>query len=258
MTPVRRILLVAALIMLAQASVLLQASALAASHYSVELAFENPVSLLYTGVDHVFHAGTTLDSRSQLLAYAEYDSFVEGYGAFSVRKGSHIPGSFVGYLASGSSDATTWSYIGAKKLGQFGVGLSLNHTTGVGFTVDTGLSLDLLSALTLSVALRSVELGSDGLVARDGTVSGVEWRIPEGLSLGLGVANLSSPIYRLSVDAGGKAITARCYAIGERNAQMDSGIEVGLKLRGVTLKLGYHLDGHNNRQIAGLGLEYCF
>lgn len=96
MTPVRRILLVAALIMLAQASVLLQASALAASHYSVELAFENPVSSC-TGVDHVFHAGTTLDSRSQLLAYAEYDSFVEGYGAFSVRKGSHIPGSFVGY-----------------------------------------------------------------------------------------------------------------------------------------------------------------
>ena len=138
--------------------------------------------------------------------------------------------------------ATTWSYIGAKT-GQLGVGLSLNHTTGVGFTVDTGLSLDLLSALTLSVALRSVELGSDGLVARDGTVSGVEWRISEGLSLGLGVANLSSPIYRLSVDAGGKAITARCYAIGERNAQMDSGIEVGLKLRGVTLKLGYHLDG---------------
>ena len=161
----------------------------------------------------MFQAGTTLDSRSQLLAYAEYDSFVEGYGAFSVRKGSHIPGSFVGYLASGSSDATTWSYIGAKKLGQFGVGLSLNHTTGVGFTVDTGLSLDLLSALTLSVALRSVELGSDGLVARDGTVSGVEWRISEGLSR-VRSRQLVWPHIPPIRRCGRKGDHRRCYAIG--------------------------------------------
>lgn len=237
--------------------VLLQASAYAATHYSLESAFENPVSLMRTGVDHMLYASLTFGSRSQLLAYVEYDPFVEGYGVLSVRKGDPVPGSFAGYSTSESSDATTWSYVGARKLGAVGLGLAVNHAAGAGYAVDTGFSLD-LSALTLSLAVQKVQFGSDGLAVKGHTISGVEWRISEGLSLGVDVASSSDPTYRLSVAAGGKTVSARFYAMGEEDAPMDSGIEVGLRLGDVLLKVGYHLRSNGDGQVAGIGFGYSF
>lgn len=239
--------------------VLLQVSACASAHYSLESAFENPATLIRVGEDQMLYVSATLTGRSQLLTYVEYDPGAQGYGALAVRTGDLAPGRFAIGSASGGPDVTTWSYIGARRLGQLGLGFAVNQATGTagGCTIDTGLSFD-FKALTVSFACRQMEFGPDGLAAQGDTVSGLELRISDSLSLGLDVASSPVPEYRLSVAAGSGLVNAWFYVMGEQDTPLDSGLQVGLRYDSITVKLGYHIDRLGDRQIAALSLAYMF
>jgi hypothetical protein len=250
---------------------LLQVPACASAHYSLESAFENPASLTRVGRDRMLHASATLTGRSQLLTYVEYDPGAEGYGALAVRVGDLAPGWFAAGSASGSASGgasggssggagvTTWSYVGARKLGPVAFGFAINQATGASpaCTFDTGLTFD-FRALTVSLACRQLELGGSGLTARGSIISGLELRISDCLSLCLDAANSIDPEYRLSVAAEGQLVSTRFYVMGRKHAPLNSGVEVGLKFSDLTVRLGYHLDRVGDRQIAGVGIVYAF
>lgn len=227
------------------------------AHYCVECAFENPASLIYMSDEQSVYVGTTLGNTSHLLAYSEYDAFACGYGALAVRTGGHVPDKFVGSVVSGAADTTAWSYIGAKRLGSIGVGLALNKETGASteWTIDTGIVLD-WQRFTVGPAIRRLSFGSEGLVGPRDIVSGVGLHISDSLSLELDAVSAPNPAYRLSVAVGLGSVSARLYAMGERNASMDPGVEIGLRSGTFTVRLGYQFDQQSSSQTARLGVGY--
>ena len=245
----------AALILMAQ----FLAPACASAHYSFESAFENPASLIYMSDEQVVYAGTTLGNTSHLLAYAEYDPFAPGYGALAVRVGSSMPGRFVGGGLSEPGDTTTWSYIAAKSIGSVGIGLAVNKTTGAAddWTIDAGVTLD-WHWLTFGFAFQRLLLGPKGLASPGDTISTVGLSIYDNLAFELGAAVGPNPVYRISVDTGLGAVSARLYAMGGQDALMDPGIEVGVRAGVFTLRLGYQLDQQSSGQTARLGVSCSF